>query len=107
MLIYWMIDEWGEKLKNFFVFLRKEWYSQKDLSILWFIHDFMLLANWSRKFGDIEKYWGLWKFCNNWDINYQDMKKFLIDLWNILGIETVWEVIGLQEKGKLISNHTY
>ena len=107
MLICWKIDEWGEKLKNFFVFLRKEWYSQKDISILWFIHDFILLSNWTREFGDREKYWGLWKFCNNWDINYQDMKKFLIDLWNILDIEDVWEIIKLQENGELISKNEY
>lgn len=107
MLISWNIDEWGEKLKDFFVFLRKKWYSQKDISILWFIHDFMLLANWSREANRREKYWWLWKFCNNWDINYDKMKNLLIDLWNILDIEKVWEIIEAQENWKLIGDNIY
>lgn len=108
MLISWNIYEWDENLKNFFIFLRKEWYSQKDVSILWFIHDFITLANWSREISEKEKYWWLWKFCNNWNINYNDMKAILINIWNIIDSEiNVRKLIRAQEKGYYLWNNIY
>jgi len=67
----------------------------------------MLLAKWSREADKREKYWWLWKFCNNWDINYDKMKNLLIDLWNIMDIRKVWEIIEAQENWKLIGNNIY